>query len=83
MGEMKIVFCTLVVFICRVSFRDSIYEPPHDKTNKTAYAPSKDSDQPGHPLQSSLCAQWVAKDPIFLHAISEDSDQTVRVPRLI
>ena len=23
-----------------------------------------------------LCAQWVAKDPIFLHADSEDSDQT-------
>ena len=28
--------------------------------------------------QSSLCAQWVAKDPVFLHADSEDSDQ----PRL-
>ena len=26
-----------------------IIEPPHDKTNKTACAPSKDSDQPGHP----------------------------------
>ena len=25
------------------------YEPPHDKTNKIACAPSKDSDQPGHP----------------------------------
>ena len=24
-------------------------EPPHDKTNKMAYAPSKGSDQPGHP----------------------------------
>ena len=24
----------------------------------------------------SLCAQWVAKDPSFLHADSEDSDQT-------
>ena len=22
----------------------------------------------------SLCAQWVAKDPMFLHADSEDSD---------
>ena len=27
--------------------------------------------------QSSLCAQWVAKDPSFLHADNEDSDQTV------
>ena len=26
-----------------------INEPPHDKTNKMAYAPSEDSDQPGHP----------------------------------
>ena len=24
-------------------------EPPHDKTNKMAFAPSEDSDQPGHP----------------------------------
>ena len=32
--------------------------------------------------ESSLCAQWVAKDPWFLHADSEDSDQT-GMPRLI
>ena len=25
------------------------YEPPCDKTNKMTCAPSKDSDQPGHP----------------------------------
>ena len=25
------------------------YDPPHDKTNKVACAPSEDSDQPGHP----------------------------------
>ena len=33
--------------------------------------------------QSSLCTQWVTKDPRFLHADSEDSDQTGRMPRLI
>ena len=33
--------------------------------------------------ESSLCAQWVVKDPSFLHADSEDSDQTGRMPRLI
>ena len=33
--------------------------------------------------ESSLCAQWVAKDPSCLHADSEDSDQTGRMPRLI
>ena len=33
--------------------------------------------------ESSLCAQWVAKDPSVLHADSEDSDQTGRMPMLI
>ena len=33
--------------------------------------------------ESLLCAQWVAKDPSFLHADSKDSDQTRRMPRLI
>ena len=33
--------------------------------------------------ESSLFAQWVAKDPSFLHADSEDSDQTGQMPRLI
>ena len=33
--------------------------------------------------ESLLCAQWVAKDPSFLHADSEDSDQTGQMPRLI
>ena len=33
-------------------------------------------------FQSSLCAQWIAKDLRFLHADSEDSDQTRRMPRL-
>ena len=32
--------------------------------------------------QSSLCAQEVVKDPMFLHADSEDSAQTGRMPRL-
>ena len=34
--------------------------------------------------QSLRCApNWVAKDPRFLHADSEDTDQTGRMPRLI
>ena len=38
-----------------------------------------------HPVwsESWLCAQRVAKNPSFLHAYSEDSDQTGRMPRLI
>ena len=53
----------------------SRYEPPHDKTNKVAVRPAK--------TQISLCAQWEAKGPSFLHADSEDSDQTGQMPRLI
>ena len=34
-------------------------------------------------LESLLCTQWVAENPSFLHADSEDSDQTGRMPRLI
>ena len=33
--------------------------------------------------ESSLCTLWVAKDPSVLHADSEDSDQTGRMPLLI
>ena len=36
-----------------------LIEPPHEKTNKMACAPSEDSDQPGHPpnLISLRCLQ--------------------------
>ena len=61
-------------------------EPLHDKTNKETISPAKTQISLGiQPVwsESSLCAQWVAKDPTFLHADSEDSDQTGRMPRLI
>ena len=44
---------------------------------RSAWA-SAQSDQ-----ESLLGTQWVAKDPRFLHADSEHSDQTGRMPRLI
>ena len=50
----------------------NLYEQQHDKTNNMTCAPSKDSDQPEHPLR-----------PRFLYADSEDSDQTGQMPRLI
>ena len=34
-------------------------------------------------LVFATCARWVAKDQMSLHADSEDSDQTGRMPRLI
>ena len=49
-----------------------LFEPLHDKTNKMSVD-----------AQSSMCVQLVAKDPSFLHAHSEDSDQTGRMPSLI
>ena len=69
-----------------------IIEPLHDKTNKMTVHSAKTRISPGiRPIwpESSLYAQWVAKNPSFLHADSEDSDQTGRMhqtgrmPRLI
>ena len=53
--------------------------------NKMICIPSEDSDQPGHPpsLISVFAAQRAAKDPIILHADSKNSDQTLRMSRLI
>ena len=58
-------------------------EPPHDKTNNVAVHPVKTQISLGiRPVwsESSLCAQWVAKSQSFLHADSEDPDQTGRMP---
>ena len=59
------------------------FEPWHDKTNKVTVRPAKTQISLGICQvwsESSLCVQWVAKDPSFLHADSEDSDQTGRMP---
>ena len=64
----------------------SLFELPRDKTNNVAVRPAKTQISLGiRPVwsESSLCAQWVAKGPSFLHADSEDSDQTGLMPRLI
>ena len=58
---------------------NALFEPRHDKTNKVTMRPAKTQISLGiRPVwsESSLCAQWIAKDPSFLHADSEDSDQT-------
>ena len=61
-------------------------EPPHDKANKMACAPSENSDQPGHP--PSLIRAFTVRSISSLgpHVSScgrEDSDQTMQMPRLI
>ena len=58
-------------------------EPPRDKTNKITVRPEK-TDQPEYtPSLIRVFAQWVAKDPSFLHADSEASDQAGWTPGLI
>ena len=54
-------------------------------TKSIKFAPSEDSGQPGHPsiLIRVFTVLSVAKDLSFLHADSEDSDQTCRMSRLI
>ena len=62
------------------------YGTRSDKTNKVTVRPAKTQISLGiRPVwsESSLFAQWVAKDPSFPHADSEDSDQTGRMPKLI
>ena len=56
--------------------------PRHNKTNKMSVRPAKTqiSLRSGW-SESSLCSPLVAKDPSFLHADSEDSDQSGRMPR--
>ena len=63
-----------------------IIEPQHDKTNKMSVCLAKTRISLGiRPVwsESSLCTPWVAKNPSFLYADSEDSNQTGRMPRLI
>ena len=53
------------------------------KKKKNECAPSEDSISMGIHLiwsESSLCAQWVAKDPSFLHADREDWSDWAEFP---
>ena len=80
-------YWTIVSTICH--FAQSLActsEPGHNKTNKMSVRPVKTQislDICPVWSESSLCIQWVAKDLSFLHADSEDSDQTGWMPRLI
>ena len=44
LGKRELIYMLLVHLFVYLAF-----EPPHDKINKVACAPSEDSDQPGHP----------------------------------
>ena len=74
-----------IIYMYVTSTKQKPYEPRHDKTNKLSVRPAKTQISLGiRPIwsESSLCAQWLAKDSSFPHADSEDSDQTGRMPRL-
>ena len=66
----------LLTLLCMLLFMIHIWnKPPHDKTNKMTECSAKTQISLGiGPVwsESSLCTQWVAKDPSFLHADSED-----------
>ena len=67
-----------------IAYLFTLLNMSHDKTNPTKWRCVQwklGSDWAS--AQSSLSSQWVARNPSFLHADSEDSDQTGRMPRLI
>ena len=76
----------LISWKLKLYFVIFINELRHDKTNKISVPPLKTQISLGiRPVwsESSLCAQSIAKDPMFLHVDSEDSDQIGWMPRLI
>ena len=54
-------------------------EPRHDKTNEVTVRPAKTQIRLGESVFAVRSV--VAKDPSFLDADSEDSDQTGRMPK--
>ena len=54
-----------------VNYKETIWAASW-QNQQSDYAPSEDSDQPGRPPSLRVRAQWVAKDPSFLHVDSED-----------
>ena len=60
--------CDEMYMCCILDSRKKHFEPLHDKTNKMTFAPSEDSDQPGHP--PSLISVFIVRSmgslgPIF------------------
>ena len=62
----------------------ALFEPPHDKNNKMTFAPSEDSDQPGHPPSLiSLHCPHEAMGPQLPIERTAKTDQTGQMPGLI
>ena len=81
-SKILLISLKICVFMCP----NVIWAASWKTTTKWSVRPAKKKINLGiRPVwsESSQCAQWVAKDPRFLHADSEDSDRTGRMPRLI
>ena len=65
--------------MAQLLFQKNINGPHRDKTNEIDVRQAKTQIR----SDSSLCAHPVAKGPRFLHADSEDSDQTGWMPMLL
>ena len=67
--------CLFIYLILSVSLFARVFEPHRYKTNKMTSASSEGSYKPRRPpslIRIFACAHWIAKDPMFLHADSED-----------
>ena len=68
----------MILNVDGTSLQVALFEPPHDKTNKVACAPSEDSDQPENPpslirvFPVRMKKPWVLSYPL---SANEDSDQ--------
>ena len=54
----------ILILVLKSIFQQHILnQPPHDKTNKMAYVPSEDSDQPGH-LPSLISLHYLHEESL-------------------
>ena len=76
-----VVFYIVLYHFCVISGKwmkssnETVTEPSRDMTKPVKWVFAKRGLRPVC-SESSLCAAWVAKDPSFLHAESQDFDQT-------
>ena len=81
--ETKGSFTQITIFLALLNGSPCAFEP---QNHKMSVRPAKTQISLGICLvwsESSLCTQWVAKDPSFLYADNKDSDQTGRMPSFI
>ena len=80
-----VTICWERLILWDVRMRLDIIEPPHDKTNRMACAPSEDSDQPGHPPSLiSVVAVRMKKTWVLCYPLSAQRRLiTGRMPKLI